>query len=57
VKTLFIERSSPCENGNIESFNDKLRDELLNRGLFTTLEEARTFAGTVEKRVQSFTPA
>lgn len=41
VKTLFIERGSPWENGYIESFNGKLRDELLNREVFTTLEEAR----------------
>jgi len=41
VKTLFIEPGSPWENGYIESFNGKLRDELLNREIFTTLEEAR----------------
>jgi len=41
VKTLFIERGSPWENGYVESFNGKLRDELLNREIFTTLEEAR----------------
>ena len=41
VRTLFIERGSPWENGYIESFNGKLRDELLNREVFTTLEEAR----------------
>jgi putative transposase len=41
VKTLFIEPGSPWENGYIESFNGKLRDELLNRELFTTLKEAK----------------
>jgi len=41
VKTLFIEPSSPWENGYIESFNGKLRDELLNREIFTTLTEAK----------------
>jgi transposase InsO family protein len=41
VKTLFIERGSPWENGYIESFNGKLTDELLNREIFTTLEEAK----------------
>jgi putative transposase len=40
VKTLFIEPGSPWENGYIESFNGKLRDELLNREVFTTLTEA-----------------
>jgi len=41
VKTLFIEPGSPWENGYIESFNGKMRDELLNREVFTTLEEAK----------------
>ena len=41
VKTLFIEPGSPWENGYIESFNGKLRDELLDRDIFTTLTEAR----------------
>jgi putative transposase len=41
VKTLYIEPGSPWENGYIESFNGKLRDELLNREIFTTLEEAK----------------
>jgi transposase InsO family protein len=41
VKTLFIEPGSPWENGYIESFNGKLRDELLNGEIFTTLLEAK----------------
>jgi len=41
VKTLFIEPGSPWENGYIESFNGKFRDELLNGEIFTTLLEAR----------------
>lgn len=41
VKTLFIEPGSPWENGYIESFNGKLRDELLNVELFETLLEAK----------------
>ena len=41
MKTLFIEPGSPWENGYIESFNGKLRDELLNREIFTTLTEAK----------------
>ena len=41
VKTLFIEPGSPWENGYIESFNGKLRDEFLNREVFTTLTEAK----------------
>jgi len=34
VKTLFIEPGSPWENGYVESFNGKMRDELLDRELF-----------------------
>ena len=41
VKTLFIEPGSPWENGYVESFNSKLRDELLNGEIFTTMAEAR----------------
>lgn len=41
VTTLFIEPGSPWENGYIESFNGKMRDELLDREIFTTLEEAK----------------
>lgn len=41
VKTLYIEPGSPWENAYIESFNGKLRDELLNRELFLNLVEAR----------------
>ena len=40
TKTLFIEPGSPWENGYNESFNGKLRDELLNGELFYTLKEA-----------------
>jgi len=41
VQTLYIEPGSPWENGYNESFNGKLRDELLNRELFYTLKEAQ----------------
>jgi transposase InsO family protein len=41
VKTLYIEPGSPWENGYNESFNTKLRDELLNMEIFTTLREAQ----------------
>jgi transposase InsO family protein len=41
VKTLFIEPGSPWENGYIESFNGKFRDELLNGEIFDTVIEAR----------------
>jgi putative transposase len=41
VGTLFIEPGSPWENGYIESFNGKFRDEYLNGELFLSLAEAR----------------
>ena len=40
-KTIYIRPGSPWENGYIESFHDKLRDECLNRELFGNLAEAR----------------
>ena len=45
VGTLFIEPGSPWENGYIESFNGKLRDELLNGEIFYTLKEAKALIG------------
>ena len=41
VKTLYIKPGSPWENGHIESFHDKLRDEHLNRELYGSLLEAK----------------
>ena len=41
AKTLYIEPGSPWQNGYIESFNGKLRDELLDRELFYTLQEVQ----------------
>ena len=41
VKTLFVAKGSPWENGYVESFNGKLRDELLNREIFLSLDEFR----------------
>jgi putative transposase len=41
AKTAYIEWGSPWENGYIESFNARLRDELLNGEVFYTLREAQ----------------
>ena len=41
AKTAYIEPGSPWENGYVESFNGKLRDELLNGEIFYTLAEAK----------------
>jgi putative transposase len=41
ASAAYIERGSPWENGYVESFNGRLRDELLNGEIFTTLREAQ----------------
>ena len=41
LQTLFIEPGSPWENGYVESFKDRLRDEFLNGEIFYTLTEAQ----------------
>jgi putative transposase len=56
VKTLFIEPGSPWENGYIESFNGKMRDELLNREIFTTLVEARVLINQWREEYNHFRP-
>jgi transposase InsO family protein len=56
VKTLFIEPGSPWENGYIESFNGKLRDELLNREIFTTLTEAKVLIADWRKEYNKIRP-
>jgi len=56
VKTLFIERESPWENGYLESFNGKLRDELLNREVFTTLTEAKVLIEEWRKEYNQVRP-
>ncbi len=56
VRTLFIEPGSPWENGYNESFNGKLRDELLDREIFYTLEEARVLIGWWRDEYNHFRP-
>lgn len=56
VGTLFIEPGSPWENGYIESFNGKLRDELLNREIFTTLTEAKVLIEIWRKEYKEIRP-
>jgi hypothetical protein len=41
VQLMFIRPGRPMENGFIESFNGRLRDECLNVDWFTSLEDAR----------------
>jgi len=56
VQTLFIEPGSPWENGYNESFNGKLRDELLNGEIFTTLLEAQVLIERWRKEYNEFRP-
>jgi putative transposase len=56
VKTLFIEPGSPWENGYIESFNGKMRDELLNREIFTTLVEANVLINQWRREYNQIRP-
>jgi putative transposase len=56
VKTLFIEPGSPWENGYIESFNGKMRDELLDREIFTTLEEAKVLINQWRREYNQIRP-
>ena len=56
VKTLFIEPGSPWENGYMESFDSKLRDELLNGEVFTTLTEAKILIEQWHREYNHFRP-
>jgi putative transposase len=56
VKTLFIERGSPWENGYIESFNGKMRDELLDREIFYTLREAQILIEDWRRKYNTIRP-
>jgi transposase InsO family protein len=56
VKTLFIEPGSPWENGYIESFNGKLRNELLNAEIFDTVTEARILTERWRKEYNTVRP-
>jgi putative transposase len=56
VKTLFIEPGSPWENGYIESFNGKLRNELLNGEIFYTPHEARVLVERWRREYNTIRP-
>ncbi len=56
VQTLFIEPESPWENGYNESFNGKLRDELLNGEIFYTLTEAKVLIERWRQEYNTFRP-
>jgi putative transposase len=56
VRTLYIEPGSPWENGYVESFNGKLRDELLSGEIFDTLLEARAVIENWRREYNHFRP-
>ena len=56
VQTLFIEPGSPWENGYIESFNGKLRDEFLDRELFDTMLEGKVLIERWRKHYNTVRP-
>jgi len=56
VQTLFIEPGSPWENGYMESFIGKMRDELLNREIFYTLNEARVLIESWRQHYNTIRP-
>ena len=56
VKTLFIEPGSPWENGYVESFNGKMRDELLDREIFYSVKEAQVLIELWRKEYNHIRP-
>ena len=52
AKTAYIAPGSPWENGYVESFNARLRDELLNGEIFYTLQEAQSCDRKLAKTLQ-----
>ena len=56
VKTLYIEPGGPSENGYLESFNGKLRDEFLKMEVFDTLLEAQVLTERCPKHYNTVRP-
>ena len=56
ANTLYIEPGSPWENGYVESFNGKLRDELLNQEIFYTLREAQVLTARYRQTYNRIRP-
>jgi len=56
VDTLFIEPGSPWENGYVESFNGKFRDEFLNLEILYTLQEAKVLIERWRKEYNTIRP-
>jgi putative transposase len=56
ARTAYIEPGSPWENGYCESFNSKLRDELLKGEIFYTLKEAQIVIETWRRHYNTVRP-
>ena len=56
VQTLFIELGTPWENGYVESFNGKFRDELLDREIFYTVAEAKVLVERWRREYNTIRP-
>jgi transposase InsO family protein len=56
ISPLCIEPGSPRENGYLESFNGRLRDELLNGEIFGTLREAKVLVERWRVEYNTFRP-
>jgi putative transposase len=56
AKTAYIGPGSPWENGYVESFNARLRDELLNGEIFYTLRVAQIFIESWRRHFNTIRP-
>ncbi|MFW8637509.1 integrase core domain-containing protein, partial [Cribrihabitans pelagius] len=56
AKTAYIEPGSPRENGYCESFNGRMRDELLNGEIFYSLREAQIIIESWRKHYNTKRP-
>ena len=56
IKTIYIEPGSPWQNGFVESFHGRFRDECLNREQLWTLTEARVVVGDFRQQYNQVRP-
>src|SRR5674476_491580 len=56
IKTIYIEPGSPWQNGFVESFQGRFRDECLNREQLWTLTEARVVVGDYRQKYNQVRP-
>jgi putative transposase len=56
IKTIYIEPGSPWQNGFVESFHGRFRDECLNREQLWTLTEARVVVGDYREKYNQVRP-